>query len=195
PDHRDAFGFGRARLSRGRTRARVAQGQWPRTVRLEHRRPGARGVPRLLPHRRYHPRAGIRARACVRRRGRAHDDTRQGAADQSLGPGRQGHEHRCRAQRLEVPLPTRMRSRTALSENFDDIQLNRIDATFAKLRAAGRTALIPYVTAGDPSPAATVPLMHALVAAGADVVEIGVPFSDPMADGPVIQRASERALA
>ncbi len=72
---------------------------------------------------------------------------------------------------------------------------NRIDATFAALRAAGRTALIPYVTAGDPGPATTVPIMHSLVAAGADVVELGVPFSDPMADGPVIQRASERALA
>jgi tryptophan synthase alpha chain len=73
--------------------------------------------------------------------------------------------------------------------------VNRIDATFAKLHAAGRTALIPYVTAGDPSPAMTVPLMHTLAAAGADVIELGVPFSDPMADGPVIQRASERALA
>ena len=71
----------------------------------------------------------------------------------------------------------------------------RIDKTFARLRAAGRTALVPYVTAGDPSPAATVELLRALVAAGADVIELGVPFSDPMADGPVIQRASERALA
>ena len=73
--------------------------------------------------------------------------------------------------------------------------LNRIDATFAKLRASGRTALIPYVTVGDPTLALAVPIMHALVAAGADVIELGVPFSDPMADGPVIQRASERALA
>jgi tryptophan synthase alpha chain len=71
--------------------------------------------------------------------------------------------------------------------------MNRIDSTFAALRAAGRTALIPYVTAGDPAPAQTVPILRALVAAGADVVELGVPFSDPMADGPVIQRASERA--
>ena len=71
----------------------------------------------------------------------------------------------------------------------------RIDQTFAKLRAAGRTALIPFITAGDPSPGATVAIMHALVQAGADVIELGVPFSDPMADGPVIQRASERALA
>jgi tryptophan synthase alpha chain len=73
--------------------------------------------------------------------------------------------------------------------------VNRIDATFAKLRAAGRTALIPYVTAGDPSIATTVPILHRLVDAGADILELGVPFSDPMADGPVIQRASERALA
>jgi tryptophan synthase alpha chain len=73
--------------------------------------------------------------------------------------------------------------------------MNRIDATFARLREAGRTALIPYVTAGDPSPRITVPLVSALVGAGADVIELGVPFSDPMADGPVIQRASERALA
>ena len=73
--------------------------------------------------------------------------------------------------------------------------MNRIDATFARLRAAGRTALIPYVTTGDPSLAATLPIMQALTAAGADVIELGVPFSDPMADGPVVQRASERALA
>ena len=72
---------------------------------------------------------------------------------------------------------------------------NRIDTCFAALKAAGRTALIPYVTAGDPSPAATLPIVRALVAAGADIIEFGVPFSDPMADGPVIQRASERALA
>src|ERR1700693_4640918 len=73
--------------------------------------------------------------------------------------------------------------------------MNRIAATFDRLRAAGRAALIPYITAGDPSLAATVPLLRALTAAGADVIELGVPFSDPMADGPVIQRASERALA
>jgi len=73
--------------------------------------------------------------------------------------------------------------------------MNRIDAAFGRLRAAGRTALISYVTAGDPSLAAMPSILSALVAAGADVIELGVPFSDPMADGPVIQRASERALA
>jgi tryptophan synthase alpha chain len=72
--------------------------------------------------------------------------------------------------------------------------MSRIPATFEKLKARGRKALIPFVTAGDPSPAMTVPIMHALVAAGADIIELGVPFSDPMADGPIIQRSSERAL-
>ncbi|WP_295400797.1 tryptophan synthase subunit alpha [uncultured Thiocystis sp.] len=73
--------------------------------------------------------------------------------------------------------------------------MSRIAQRFEQLRERGRTALIPFVTAGDPAPEVTVPLMHAMVAAGADLVELGVPFSDPMADGPVIQRATERALA
>jgi tryptophan synthase alpha chain len=72
--------------------------------------------------------------------------------------------------------------------------VSRIAVIFGRLARARRKALIPFVTAGDPSPQATVPLMHALVQAGADVIELGVPFSDPMADGPVIQRSSERAL-
>ncbi len=71
----------------------------------------------------------------------------------------------------------------------------RIAARFSALAAGGRKALIMFLTAGDPAPEVTVPLMHALVEAGADIVELGVPFSDPMADGPVIQRSSERALA
>jgi tryptophan synthase alpha chain len=73
--------------------------------------------------------------------------------------------------------------------------MSRIAACFADLMGRGRTALVPFVTAGDPDPTVTVTLMHAMVAAGADLIELGVPFSDPMADGPVIQRASERALA
>jgi tryptophan synthase alpha chain len=73
--------------------------------------------------------------------------------------------------------------------------MSRIPATLQALQAQGRKALIPYVTAGDPGLAQTVPVMHALAAGGADIIELGVPFSDPMADGPVIQKASERALA
>ncbi|TAL55220.1 tryptophan synthase subunit alpha [Pandoraea sp.] len=73
--------------------------------------------------------------------------------------------------------------------------MSRIQATFQALQAQGKKGLIPFMTAGDPEPAWTVDLMHALADNGADVIELGVPFSDPMADGPVIQRASERALA
>ena len=72
--------------------------------------------------------------------------------------------------------------------------MSRIHTTFEKLQQRGRKALIPFITAGDPDPKLTVPLLHALVEAGADIIELGVPFSDPMADGPTIQRASERAL-
>ena len=73
--------------------------------------------------------------------------------------------------------------------------MSRLQATLAGLRARDRKAVIPYIVAGDPSQATTVPLMHTLVEAGADVIELGVPFSDPMAEGPVIQLAHERALA
>jgi tryptophan synthase alpha chain len=72
--------------------------------------------------------------------------------------------------------------------------MSRIQARFEALRKAGRKALIPYITAGDPSRELTLPLLHALVEGGADVIELGVPFSDPMADGPVVQRSGERAL-
>ena len=73
--------------------------------------------------------------------------------------------------------------------------MSRLAAKFEELSKSGRKALIPFITAGDPNPDFTVPLMHAMVTAGADIIELGVPFSDPMADGPVIQKASERALA
>ncbi|MCU7837634.1 MAG: tryptophan synthase subunit alpha [gamma proteobacterium symbiont of Taylorina sp.] len=72
--------------------------------------------------------------------------------------------------------------------------MSRIKNCFEQLKQQNKTALIPYVSAGDPNPDITVELMHAMVASGADIIELGVPFSDPMADGPVIQKASERAL-
>ncbi len=73
--------------------------------------------------------------------------------------------------------------------------MSRLQATFENLAKDGRTALIAYVTAGDPHPDLTVQILHTLVEAGCDVIELGIPFSDPMADGPVIQSACERALA
>jgi tryptophan synthase alpha chain len=73
--------------------------------------------------------------------------------------------------------------------------MSRIAATFEVLAKAGRKALVPFITAGDPNPDFTLPLMHAMVTAGADIIELGIPFSDPVADGPVIQLASDRALA
>jgi tryptophan synthase alpha chain len=73
--------------------------------------------------------------------------------------------------------------------------VSRLAARFAELKVESRTALIPYVMTGDPSPEITLPLMHAMVEAGADIIELGAPFSDPMADGPVIQAAAERSLA
>jgi tryptophan synthase alpha chain len=72
--------------------------------------------------------------------------------------------------------------------------MSRIGPLFERLSRAGRKALIPFVMAGDPDPDATVPMLHVMVQAGADILELGVPFSDPMADGPVVQRAGERAL-
>jgi tryptophan synthase alpha chain len=73
--------------------------------------------------------------------------------------------------------------------------MSRIAQTFDALKEQGKTGLVTFITAGDPGPELTVPLLHALVEGGADVLELGVPFSDPMAEGPVIQRACERALA
>ena len=73
--------------------------------------------------------------------------------------------------------------------------MSRITSCLSALKTSGRSALIPYVTAGDPHPSQTLSIMHTLVEAGADIIELGVPFSDPMADGPVIQLACERALA
>ena len=72
--------------------------------------------------------------------------------------------------------------------------MSRIQTVFSTLKASNKKALIPYITAGDPHPKHTVNLLHTLVKTGADLIELGIPFSDPMADGPVIQRASERAL-
>ncbi len=82
-----------------------------------------------------------------------------------------------------------------MASSFKETELSRIGERFARLAEEGRTAMIPYLVAGDPSLEFTVPMMHRLVEAGADIIELGVPFSDPMSEGPVIQLAHERALA
>ena len=132
---------------------------------------------RLLPQRRHHPGARIepRRRLC--------DEARADAAkDKHLLvnlSGRGDKDIATVAERLDA----------------EGAAMSRIDATFAALAERGRKALIPYITAGDPHADTTAEIMRAMVEAGADVIELGVPFSDPMADGPVIQKASERALA
>jgi tryptophan synthase alpha chain len=89
----------------------------------------------------------------------------------------------------------RLPKHLTLTNPIKRIPMSRIKNTFAALAAQGKKGLIPFITAGDPNPEQTVEFMHALAKGGADVIELGVPFSDPMADGPVIQRSSERALA
>src|SRR5690349_25117091 len=88
-----------------------------------------------------------------------------------------------------------MRVGRVLSDPAETLMASRITDTFARLRAARRTGLVTYTTAGDPDLPRSAAILRALAGAGADVLEVGVPFSDPLADGPVIQRATERALA
>src|SRR5690606_25381240 len=95
--------------------------------------------------------------------------------------------------RTSTPSPAVTASPCRSGESRDPA-MTRIADTFARLAQQKRQALIPYITAGDPQPSVTVPLMHKLVEAGADLIELGFPFSDPMADGPVIALAHERAL-
>lgn len=92
-------------------------------------------------------------------------------------------------------MPSRLQNRTGQCLRKAISIMSRIQRVFQQLAERGRKGLIPFVTGGDPEPSKTVDLMHALANNGADVIELGVPFSDPMADGPVIQRSSERALA
>ena len=83
----------------------------------------------------------------------------------------------------------------ATDEGLDDQMTSRIERRFAALAKEQRKAFVAFVTAGDPDYATSEKILHGLPAAGADIIELGIPFSDPMADGPVIQKASERALA
>ena len=174
-DHAGALHLRGTRLPGRRSGAFLAQRHRPRDLRRGERRRGARGVPRVHPDRRDHSRPRVEPCPRVRGEARGRHASRRHRRGGTVRAWRQGHPDR-RGNRGDPPV-------------------SRIAARFAALAQRQRTALIPFVTAGDPSPAATVPMMHAMVGAGADIVELGVPFSDPMADGPVIQRAGERALA
>ncbi len=148
------------------TRARAVHGG--------HRQRGHAGVPPADPRRGHHAGAGVQPCNCPRR--------------EAGGRHGQGPDHR------HQPVRSRRQGRAYGGHPGRHQDMSRIAACFARLRQQRRKALIPYVTAGDPLPTVTVPLLHALVGAGADLLEVGVPFSDPMADGPVIQAACERAL-
>src|SRR6185436_10440314 len=141
-------------------------------VRVCHRRPSARRVQGTGPLRGHHPGARIRARDRAHHRHRQHAEARRGGAREPLGARRQGRGQRGRGA-----------------------PMSRISESFARAKAGGRPSIVTYVTAGDPTLERTAGILRALDRAGVTVIEVGVPFSDPLADGPVIQRATERALA
>ena len=173
----------------------LAQGHRPRRVRRHHRQGGAGSLPLPVPHRRHHPGAGVEP--CDRLRDEAGPHHEAGADPSwSTCPGA--------ATRTSARWPTwpawtsttgprcaacRSRARRGAPHEPHRTPPSR------RCKRQGRKALIPYVTAGFPFADITPELMHGMVAAGADVIELGVPFSDPMADGPVIQKAGEQALA
>ena len=178
-------------------RARLPQGHRPRRVRRHHRCRGPEGLSPPVPNRGHHSRARIQPRAGLCHEARAHDASGPASARQSVWPRGQGHRYRGRSVGRGVLLPPVMprANRQGAGHRGGGAAMSRIQPTFSRLQAQGRKALIPFIHAGDPDPALTADIMLGMAAAGADVIELGVPFSDPMADGPVIQRAAERALA
>src|SRR5439155_5784765 len=175
-DRHGALDLGRPRLSRGRARARVLPWRRPLRVRLGDRRRGPRGVRGVDTTRGDHAGAGVGARRGIRHASGEESAADEGDRCRSLRPRRQG----------------RARGRQGARERD---RMSRLGETFARLRARGERALVAYFTAGDPSLADTRRLVVEAARRGADVIELGVPFSDPLADGPVIQRAGTRALA
>ena len=171
--------LGRARLSGRRAGARLPARQRSSRIHGRDGRRGARRLPLPVAPGGDHPGARVRARARDGAQARAAALARGDADREPLGPRGQGRAAGPRAA-------PRARSGPAL--------MGRIGDRFASLRARGERALIPFLTAGDPDLASTQSLVLALAQAGADLIEIGIPFSDPLGDGPVIQRANERAL-
>src|SRR5205823_295012 len=175
-DPERALDLRRPRLPRRRPRARLSPRQRARDLRHRDRRRGGRGAPAADRHRGHHPRPRERARGGARHPPGAAPRPPADPARQPLRPRRQGHGDGRRLPRGEA-------------------HVSRIAETFAALRARGQVALVPYFTAGDPDLPTTRDLVRAALAEGADAIELGVPFSDPMADGPVLQRSGARALA
>src|SRR6185312_10281076 len=174
-DPRGPLDFGRARLSRRRAGALLPARYEARHLRTDHRQRGARGVPALHPAGGYHPGARIGARA--------------GAADENRTRDGQGRDHRA------LPLrPRRQGCRKRRQISGDGVVSTRLADRFAACAAAGRPALVTFVMAGDPDLATGQAILAALPGAGADVVELDMALSDPMADGPGIQAAGQRAL-
>ncbi|MGY4456804.1 tryptophan synthase beta subunit/tryptophan synthase alpha subunit [Bradyrhizobium sp. LB13.1] len=176
PDPGRAFDLGRPRLSRHRPRAFLAARDRPRELSLRDRRRGARSVPVVVKAGRHHPRA--RAGTCHRQGDGARAEAGKRSPDgrQPLRPRRQGRPAGRRHPEGQEQVTT------------------RIDTRFAELKKAGRAAFVTFVMAGDPDPATSLEIIKALPKAGADVIELGMPFTDPMADGPSIQAAGLRAL-
>ena len=156
----------------------------------DHRQGGAGGLPALHQDRGHHPGAGAGARAGVRGQARADAAQGQSAGHEHVRPRRQGHLRRRRPPRHEDVAATICR----LGKRSRHDSQSRIDRRFAALKAEGRKALVTFVTAGDPDYTTAKNILFGLPAAGADIIELGMPFSDPMADGPAVQASSLRAL-
>ena len=177
-------------------RALLLQGHRPLRVRLGDRRGSARGLPGSHTARGHHARARVRPRGRARDAGRRADEEDPDGGGGPVGPRRQGRAHRRRGPRRPAGQRARgQRPRRRPVKAATGRTPSRLDATFAALRARRERALVAYFTAGDPSLALTRQLVVEAARRGADVIELGIPFSDPLADGPVIQRATQRALA
>src|SRR5262249_29051445 len=175
----DALDLGRTRLRGRRSGARVAARARARRVHMDRRRRRAGGVPAARTRGR-HP-AGARGASCppARRPSGALRADGRDPARQSVGQGRQGRHQRA----------------AGAGAGEGGALMSRLATAFERMRGRGEPGLVAYVTAGDPTLDRTSEILPSLADNGADVIEVGVPFSDPLADGPVIQRASERALA
>ncbi len=178
PDAADAFDLGRPGLSGRGPGARLAPRNRPRLLPRRHRRAGPGRLRRAVPHRRDHPRPGNRARAGRRPADRTGTWPGRPAPGQPVRPRRQGRGHRLRTARLVSMAGP----------------VSAVARAFERASAENRAALIGYLPAGFPSVDGAITAAVAMAAAGADIIEVGLPYSDPLMDGPVIQEAVQAAL-